>query len=416
MPPELGCRHALLLQGPPGPFFRRLAGELRDSGVAASKINFNGGDECFFPDGVPFRGPMATWPDFFERVVRERGVDAVVVFGDCRPIHRAAIERARALGVLVWVFEEGYVRPDYITLERDGVNGHSRLPRDPEFYRRQAAQLPAPVPAQPVGQSFARHAYYSTRYALETTLRQRRFPHYVHHRPLTPWMHAAGWIRGGARKPLWARRERELMPTLTGSLSKRFFLVPLQVHADYQIIAHSAFTGVEQMIGEVMGSFAEHAPQDAALVFKHHPMDRGYCDYTALIGERAGGLGIGERVLAIHDLHLPSLLRHARGVVTVNSTVGLSAVHHQAPVKVLGVAMYDIPGLTAQASLADFWQRPEPPDADLYQDFVTYLRATCQHNGNFYRPLHGYGTGINWLEGASPAAPAAAADVEMSLS
>ena len=41
--------------------------------------------------------------------------------------------------------EEGYVRPDWVTFEAGGVNGHSTLPRDPQWYLETAASLP-PVP------------------------------------------------------------------------------------------------------------------------------------------------------------------------------------------------------------------------------------------------------------------------------
>ncbi|WP_428265137.1 capsule biosynthesis protein [Haliangium sp.] len=396
MPPELGCRRALLLQGPPGPFFSRLAGELGAAGVQVDKINFNGGDELFYPDGIAFREDMDAWPSFFERVVEERGIDALLLFGDCRPIHKVAVERARARGVAIWVFEEGYLRPDYITLERDGVNGFSRLPRDPGFYEQQAAALPEPPHAQPVGQSFFRHAYYSTRYALATSRSASRFARYAHHRALSPWMHAAGWLRGGIKKSKFAREEGPLAARFEGEWSGRYFLVPLQVHADYQIIEHSPFGDIDEVIELVMGSFAQHAPDDTILVLKHHPMDRGYRDYTHMIRARAETLGLGPRVYAIHDLHLPTLLKQARGVITVNSTVGLSAVHHGTPVKLLGTAIYDLSGLTDQAPLAEFWAAPTPPNPALYRAFTKYLRWTTQHNGNFYRPLHSHGTGVRW--------------------
>lgn len=398
MPPELGCKHALLLQGPPGPFFRQLAAELADAGVRVDKVNFHAGDELFYPDdAIAYRGSADAWPDFFQQLVAERGIDAVLLFGDCRPVHKAAIARARALGVAVWVFEEGYLRPDFITLEPGGVNGYSRLTRDPAFYLQQAAALPTPLPPEPVGQSFPYHAYYSARYAVAQMHGAERFPGYQHHRPLDPWMHGAGWLRGFLKKPWLTRHEQPLLGQLTGSYDPRYFLVPLQVHADYQIIEHSSFDTIEETIEQVVRSFAAHAPGDTLLVLKHHPMDRGYREYGDLIRQLARELGLRQRLLSVHDLHLPTLLRHARGVITVNSTVGLSAIHHGAPVKVLGNAVYDMPGLTNQGTLEQFWVEQEPPDPRLYRAFARFLRWTSQHNGNFYRPLSARGTGVRWV-------------------
>src|SRR2546423_12568053 len=54
----LRAKKVLLLQGPVGPFFRRLAKLLRAAGAADHKGNFNGGDCLFFPANPPAsRGP-----------------------------------------------------------------------------------------------------------------------------------------------------------------------------------------------------------------------------------------------------------------------------------------------------------------------------------------------------------------------
>jgi capsule polysaccharide modification protein KpsS len=398
MPLDLGCERALLLQGPPGPFFHRLAGELTDGGVHVDKINFHGGDELYYPDhSVAYRGTADEWPDFCRQFLTEQGIDALMLFGDCRPIHKAAIQQARALGVAVWVFEEGYLRPDYVTLERDGVNGYSRMPRDPGFYLQQAAELPEPPPPGPVGQSFYHHAYYVSRYALALARGQQRFPGYHHHRSFDPWAQATGWLRGGVKKPVHARRDRALLPMLTGPWASRYFLVPLQVHADYQILEHSDFGSVDEMIHRVVRSFAAHAPRDTLLVLKHHPMDRGNRDYGDALRALARELDLEQRLVSVHDLHLPTLLKHARGAVTVNSTVGLSAIHHGVPVTVLGDAVYDLAGLTAQLPLERFWTEQPAPDRATYQAFTKYLRWTNQHNGNFYRPIVPDGAGVRWI-------------------
>jgi capsular polysaccharide export protein len=143
-------------------------------------------------------------------------------------------------------------------------------------------------------------------------------------------------------------------------------------------------------------SFAAHAPADTLLVLKHHPMDRGNRDYGQLLGALSSELGVEQRLVSVHDLHLPTLLKHARGVVTVNSTVGLSALHHGVPVNLLGDAIYGIPGLTAHLPLERFWLEQPAPDPVIYRAFTKYLRWTNQHNGNFYRPLFAHGAGVHW--------------------
>lgn len=400
MLPDLGCRSALLLQGPAGPFFRRLADELLAGGVAVTKINLHAGDAFFFPGprALAYRGSRAEWPAFVRSVFEERAIDAIFVFGDCRPYHRDAIAEARAAGVAVWVLEEGYLRPDYITLEAEGVNGHSKLPRDPDFYR---AHDPGPgAPPHRIPRSFSAGAWYSTLNALAFTLRRNAFPEYEHHRPLNAWKQTFWWCRGAYRKVHHAVRERGMITRFAEELSGRFFFVPLQVHCDFQIL-HSPYEDVTDFIREVLASFATHAAPDAHLVLKHHPMDRAYREYGSLLRELAERHGVSGRVHYVHDLHLPTLLRHARGTITINSTVGLSSIHHGTPVKTTGTAIYDMPGLTHQGSLESFFREPEPVDRDLYLAFRHYLEHHNQANGSVWRRIPGwrFGTGVRWFEG-----------------
>ena len=129
-------------------------------------------------------------------------------------------------------------------------------------------------------------------------------------------------------------------------------------------------------------------------------MDRGYHDYTKLIRQQVEKLGLQGRCHYIHDQHLPTLLQHARGVVVINSTVGLSALHHGVPLKVCGNAMYDMAGLTFQGALDDFWKNAQhsKPDGLLLQAFHGYLVQYTQLNGNFYKRLPNAvsATGLRW--------------------
>jgi capsule polysaccharide modification protein KpsS len=400
MLPDLAGKHVLLLQGPVGPFFRRFADELARRGARITKVNFNGGDALFFrgPEVVRFRGAPEAWPAACAALLRERPIDAIFLFGDCRPIHRQAIAAARAAKVPVWVFEEGYLRPDWVTLELGGVNGNSPMPRDPEVYRRHASSPPPPEPVA-IGSTFAISALWAALYAVGFTAGRLRYPRYQHHRDFNAIRQGLLWARGGLRKAWYAAREAGLLEELTASGAPPYFLVPLQVHNDAQFF-HSPYDRMEELIDEVVAAFAAHAPPDALLVLKHHPADRAYCDHGRAIAAAGARAGCADRLRYVHDLHLPTLLKAARGVVTMNSTVGTSALHHGTPVKVLGTAIYDLPGLTFQGPLADFFVDPGAVDPELFSGFVRYLRATNQINGSFYRRVAALGTAAGLDEAA----------------
>lgn len=405
--PELGCRHALLLQGPAGPFMRRFGTELRQAGVRVTKINFHAGDVLFYPgpDALSFRGTLAEWPGYLAELIRERHIDGIFLFGDQRPYHRAAIEVARSLrapcrreGPSVWVFEEGYLRPAWVTLEQDGVNGCSPLPRDPDVYRHlDLPELPEPEPAP---QSFGASAWYSTFNALTFTHLNGGFPHYEHHRDLNAWRHTAWWVRGWLRKLHFERAERGMLETLTQQWSGRYYLVPLQVFCDFQL-RHSRFSDVEEFAREVVASFAKHARPDHALVLKHHPMDRPFREYGPLFAQLTREHGLEGRLFYCHDLHLPTLLQHARGCITINSTTGLQALYHECPTICLGRAIYDLPDLTFQGDLPAFFDDPGTFDRELFARFRRYLQHTSQANGSFYVRVHEDAgpTGFRWFPG-----------------
>lgn len=380
-------KRVLLLQGPLGPFFARFAELLVAQGATVEKVNFNGGDWLFYPHAEhAFRAPMAEWPRYLEELIRRERYDLVFLFGDCRPIHRAAGEVAARCGVEVGVFEEGYLRPNYVTLERGGVNDHSPLPRDPEHYRaRGVGEIPS---AGPLGPTFWFMAFWAFSYYLAAILLRRSFPHYEHHRPLGA-AEAIPWLKSVVRKHVYARREAGVEERLVREHADRYFLVPLQVHNDAQVTVHSNYGAVEPFVREVIASFAAHAPAETVLVLKHHPLDRAYNDYTAVIREVAAQAGVAGRVEYIHDQHLPTLLEHARGAVVINSTVGLQALDHRTPLKVCGRALYDMRGLTYQGSLDSFWGAAHrfEVDEELFVAFKRALVLESQLGGSFYRAM-----------------------------
>lgn len=396
----------LLLQGPVGPFFSLLAEELKSEGHEVFKIHFNGGDEVCYTQRAAHRycGDLAGWPAFLRAFLTRHEIDRIFLFGDCRLYHLRATKVAREMGVAVFVFEEGYIRPDYVTLEPGGVNGHSALSREPDDYTAQRPVKPA-VP-QPAGGVFWRIAGYATRYYLAAWRRRRAFPHYEHHRPLNLCREGLCWVRSGLRKLYYLCADYPVIRRLGKRQQSKYYLVPLQVHCDKQITHHSRYASIEDFIAEVIGSFAKHAPADTELVFRHHPMDRAYHDYGKLIARLGVRYRVRGRVRYLHEGHLPALLHGARGTVTINSTVGLSSIYHQTPVKVMGSAVYDMPGLTCRNSLDAFWRAPGAVDSRLYSRFRQYLVANVLGNGSFYRRVRADkgATGIEWPLGSLSAA------------
>ncbi|MFM0161103.1 capsule biosynthesis protein [Paraburkholderia sediminicola] len=378
-------RSFLALQGTASPFFSRLADALRERGHSVRRVNFCGGDLVYSGAGEVwnYRGKPADLPTWYAKVAQTGDFTDVIMFGDCREVHRHMHPVSQAYGLSVHVFEEGYVRPNWLTLERCGVNGRSRLPRDPAWYLDQHKVMP-PIPvSNSTGYNLFDRAFHDIRYRAANTLYAARFPHYRSHRPRGGFFEYSGL----AVRALRDRRHHRDAEQATRELldaGHAYYIFPLQLNSDAQIVVHSPFDGVRDAIDRVLNSFARHAPSGSWLVIKNHPLDTGLIDYRRHATKLARELGVLDRMRFIDAGHLPTLLEHARGTVVVNSTVGLSALHHRSPLIALGTAIYSMPGLTWQGSLDNFWQHGEQPDMHLYQAFLDCVVHHTQINGDFY--------------------------------
>lgn len=126
----LSHQRILLLQGKMGTFFCRFGKFLSQEGKVVKKINLNAGDEFFYCDkqnATAYRGDVRDFYDFLSEFIQKNQIDAVVCFNDCRPHHSVAKDVCTHSNTAFFVFEEGYLRPDYITLQEHGINGYSQL-------------------------------------------------------------------------------------------------------------------------------------------------------------------------------------------------------------------------------------------------------------------------------------------------
>ena len=382
---NLDDKNILLLQGPVGFFFKKLDKIFRAKGAKTYRIGLNAGDEFFsYRDNyTSYKGKPQGWEGFIVSYLKEHAIDKVFLFGDCRYYQSLLISESNTLGVEVFVFEEGYLRPHYITLEKHGVNDYSRIPRYPEFYKKiKLIDLPAPKfsTPNPVCNWSIVIAYYFV-----ARLLNFRYPHYRHHRNFSATEEFFFGIRSLLRKVIYTHRDKKLLSVIQNELSNQYFFVPLQTHNDFQILQHSGYGSIEKFIIEVLESFASQANEKDLLMFKHHPIDRGRKNYKEFILQQAEELGMTKRVIVVHDLPLPICLKHAKGTITINSTVGLSSILKGIPTITLGKAIYNIEGLTNKhLNLNKFWTDYTKPDHKLALKFRQYIIKTTQLNGNFF--------------------------------
>lgn len=378
----------LFLQGPHGPFFHRLGRLVRRTGAQVWRVGFNAGDRAFWPDRgsyIPFRAPQADWPDRFAALVAEKGVTDLVLYGDTRPVHAEAIAIARSSGLTVHVFEEGYMRPYWVTYERGGSNGNSKLMQTSVAQMRKAlghADTDTAMPPASWGDT-RQHIFYGALYHGCVLLLNGRYRAFRPHRALSVAQEFRLYLKRLLLMPALAVERRvATLRVRHGGFSYHLALLQLEHDASFQ--AHSPFSTMTEFLQAVIEGFAEGAPRHHHLVVKAHPLEDGRIPLRRELRRLARAHGIAERVHFVLGGKLAQLLDETVSAVTVNSTAGQQVLWRGIPLRTFGAAVYAKPEFVSTGPLSAFFARPERPDRRAYADFRRYLLETSQVAGGFY--------------------------------
>jgi capsular polysaccharide export protein len=380
-------RRFLFLQGPHGPFFRQLGTMLRRAGAEVWRIGFNRGDQAFWGRGgyIPFTGDQDDWPDTLAGHLARLQITDLVLYGDTRFIHAEAVRQARAAGIAVHVFEEGYLRPWWVTYERGGANGHSRL-MDLSIGQMQKALQACEIDlidAPAHWGDMRHHVFYGFAYHAWVLLANRAYRGFRPHRALNVRSEFRLYLQRLVSMPFTAIERRvATWRVRTGGFPYHLALLQLEHDSSFQM--HSPFSTMTQFLDCAIKGFAEGAPRHHHLVFKAHPLEDGRTRLKADIRRLAALHGVTNRVHFIRGGKLAGLLNHARSAVTVNSTAAQQVLWRGMPLKVFGDAVYDKPEFVSTQPLAEFFAAPTRPDLRAYRDYRRFLLETSQVPGGFY--------------------------------
>ena len=378
----------LFLQGPHGPYFHQLARALGQAGAACWRIGFNAGDAVFWPDRasyLPFTDHPETWPAYFSATCDEKQVTDIVLYGDTRPIHAHAVSIAKERGLRVHVFEEGYIRPYWVTYERGGSNGHSRLMQMTVEEMRVAlalSDLDAPLPPARWG-DMREHVFYGALYHWFVMCANRRYRNFRPHRSLSVGREFQLYLKRLLTMPLTALDRWQASRRIRRG-GFPYHVVLLQLAHDSSFREHSPFASMQEFLEVVMRGFAEGAPRHHHLVFKAHPLEDGRVPIRRELTHLARTLGLEGRIHFVRGGKLAQLLADARSAVTVNSTAAQQVLYRGIPLKTFGNAVYNKPEFTSTLPLPEFFAGALRPDGSAYKDYRRYLLETSQVAGGFY--------------------------------
>ncbi|TFF21954.1 capsular biosynthesis protein [Jiella endophytica] len=379
----MATKRILFIGAPFGQFFRELAESLENQGAEVYRIVLEGGDWAETParNRIMLKRSMS-WARFLREVIRSRGIQTVVTYNDTLPRNRIALAIAKRLGLTRLVLENGYLRPHHVTLAQNGVNGNSELSCDPavisEAPKPQSECREFPVYMRPHVVNTMRHFFWSMLLKPILPYNSRYYGDSVERQGI-------GYF-GEYSWRLW-HDESAALAAVDAHKQKpgsRIYLVLMQKPGDGQIRYHSPFGTNRRFLEEVLTSFARHAPDDAFLVVKQHPLDYGIERLQKTFEALAEKLDLKGRAVYMRKAGIAGLMERTDCMVTINSTGGLQGVMSGVPVKCLGKAVYDVAGLTFQGGLEEFWSSAEKPDPAMIRAYRNFLLMTCQLNGGFH--------------------------------
>lgn len=384
-------KRALILQADWEGGMCKVARDLINNGVEVTKVVFCAADKLYHLKGidtVAYNEPLLQFEAWLRNYVSKNGIDTLILYNQFRPYNAIGWDLAEQVDIECLVFELGLLRPDFSTVysrktepfklfaeEWDGMV-NMPLPKEQLEDPIRVARSDSAIKLIKMGFWVLITRFLMLFGVYRLFIDQRKLG--IRHHLIALFRSIYRYYRRAYQKEM----KNEYWEEKKGS----YFIAPLQVHCDSQITLKSDFVTMEQFIRSVAESFLENAPDDQTLIFKVHPIDRGYKDYSTLIDQLNRACG-SERFLYLDRIHLPTALKNASGCITINSSVGISGLIHDCPTICLGRAVYDLPGLTYQDGLDTFWENAQPAPKENVKTFVYYLKQTSQAQGVLYQDI-----------------------------
>ncbi|WP_149141588.1 capsular biosynthesis protein [Gemmobacter caeruleus] len=280
------------------------------------------------------KGPLARW--FKRQLIRGQynwarahftahPEDLALAWNGLTGSRMAFMAGARDAGAAT-LYAELAPLPGRITLDAGGVNAEGSVPQDPGFYRAWAQD-----------------------------------------------QDMSNWREIGAGLTARASRRADVGQGGGALPETPFLFCPLQVPDDSQVTLFAGWCGGMDGFLAALAQAAQALPEGWHLRLKEHPSAR------ISLAERLGPLLQSGRLVLDNATDSFAQIAASRGVVTLNSSMGLQAFFHDRPVVTLGRAFFNLPGLVqhaeSQPALDRLFAAPDrlTYDAGLRAAFLCWL-------------------------------------------
>lgn len=368
----------LLLQGPIGNYFNEFSKFLQKENAKVFKINFTLA-ECFFyreKNSFYYKDKFDNWPDFFKNFIERNKINRVYMLNDSRPYHQSIIRICNELSVRLYVFEDGYFRPNYITLEPYGVNGNS-------LFRCFHNELEPQYKNYQLNFNLKNKFLSRLTFSLLSCMQPVIDKNYIAYRSLNPLYWLKKYLKQFAIKISYFYQDHYMLRRALKKKPKKIFFIPLQVFDDSQIKYHSKFSSNYDFINAVYKAFNNlYQDNDFLIIFKQHPGDQGLINYKKYILS----LFNSKNVIFVFNIDANYLIDISNAVILINSTLGINAIKLNKKVFLFGSSVYE--SHCYSGDLTSFIQEnieEEFNEVLKNKKFLNKLKYATQVKSSFYK-------------------------------
>ena len=302
-----------------------------------------------------------------DKYIEDKGIDTVIVYTGSSMIEQLLLYLVKEKSLETIFIEEGYFRPDTVTVDLKGINYNSSIPREVDFYKNYNLKEET-----------------ADKFSIDKNVKKMKkikrkvvnyFGMYLGYLD----EHKVNSLSGYIKQEYYLDRFRR-SKTEKFDYSEEYIFIPFQVHSDTQILFHSPkINDMEELVEVCMKGIREYnrvTGRNLKAVFKEHPKDIGLISYKEMYKKYEKDSDI----IFLKKADMNKLIDNSQMVITINSTVGIESLIKNKKVIVLGNAFYDLEGITFNCKnpvflsnvIEDAFSREL--DADLVKKYLNYLR------------------------------------------
>lgn len=280
--------------------------------------------------------------NYINQFVEKNNISIICLFNGYHWLDQIAKVIADKKKIKVIYFEDGLFRPYTVTCDPKGINSNSLVPKEDSFYdelsineERLSKYLYRPENDKLL--DFKKENLLLTAIVKLLSMIGSSFrihPNYYAH--ITFWQALKYFVT----KNLFRFRRSDKIP-----FKEEYVFLPFQVSRDTQIFYNSPhirdMESLMKLVYRTIQQYNKENHTNLRLIVKEHPEDMSRNNYKKLKKEFKNN----PTVLFVKKYNIHEIIKHAKCIITINSTVGLEALAKHKKVITLGDALYNIKGV-----------------------------------------------------------------------